>query len=214
MNIGDMAVVCVMCGYTSQQTIIFSSSSFGTPDLDTRPPETTRSGVVFHVQQCPKCHYCNSDMSEAIPGVSAAILEDEAYQLMANNQSIHPNIKKFKLAASLYKNTGDHKMAGFLALRQAWVSDDLRDQHLAKVARQTAIDSFEKHLEVEDNINYKLILLDLYRRVGEFEKCIEKGEELLRSNIREELLVKIIKYQISLAKLNDDRMHKISEVEK
>ena len=62
------------------------------------------------------------------------------------------------------------KWRGFLSLQQAWVSDDLRNQHLAKEARQTAIDSFEKHLEVEDNINYKLILLDLYRRVGEFEK--------------------------------------------
>ena len=72
MNIGDMAVKCVMCGYTSQQTIIFQAVRLELLTLDTRPPETTRSGVVFHVQQCPKCHYCNSDISEAIPGVSAA----------------------------------------------------------------------------------------------------------------------------------------------
>ncbi|MFC1982892.1 hypothetical protein ACFLV5_03830 [Chloroflexota bacterium] len=57
---------CVLCGKSSKYIEIASTSSWGEPDLDTRPSEPMRSTVGILIQTCPLCGYCSSDISASI----------------------------------------------------------------------------------------------------------------------------------------------------
>lgn len=42
-----------VCGTKSNHMAIGSTNSFGSPDLDTRPPEMARSTIYQFIQRCP-----------------------------------------------------------------------------------------------------------------------------------------------------------------
>jgi hypothetical protein len=46
---------CAVCGIATEYTSIGSTNAFGSPDLDTRPPEMQRSTIFAWVQRCPEC---------------------------------------------------------------------------------------------------------------------------------------------------------------
>jgi len=56
------AMRCALCGELSEHLVVGSSSSFGPPDLDTRPAELVRSTLPYWVRQGPVCGYCASDL--------------------------------------------------------------------------------------------------------------------------------------------------------
>src|SRR5215510_14310051 len=58
-------IKCALCGVVSPQMLILSSSSFGTPDLDTRPPPMVRGTLLYWLQECPECGYAAADLSKA-----------------------------------------------------------------------------------------------------------------------------------------------------
>ncbi len=59
---------CTICGTESKFNIITSTNSFGSPDLDLRPPEMRRSTMWLWIQRCPCCNYVNYDV-ESISSV-------------------------------------------------------------------------------------------------------------------------------------------------
>jgi hypothetical protein len=64
-DIGEEIVTCAVCGRQTPQTILFSTSTFGAPDLDLRPPPMKRQTIEYWVQECPYCGYVASNISEA-----------------------------------------------------------------------------------------------------------------------------------------------------
>ncbi|MHB1354681.1 MAG: hypothetical protein ACYCZF_01750 [Anaerolineae bacterium] len=59
----DSTVACRLCGRPNSFITASYSTSLGWPDLDTRPPETTRSNLPYWIQRCPSCGYCAPDLS-------------------------------------------------------------------------------------------------------------------------------------------------------
>ena len=57
-------VQCCVCGKKNNHEVVGSSYSHGSSDLDTRPPEMTRSTIYYSIQRCPSCGYSASDLSE------------------------------------------------------------------------------------------------------------------------------------------------------
>ena len=60
-----MDVTCRVCKKKSEQIILTSTNSFGSPDLDLRPPEMQRSTMCFWVQRCPSCGYVASSIDDS-----------------------------------------------------------------------------------------------------------------------------------------------------
>ena len=48
---------CAVCGETSLQPVISSTSTWGYPDLDLRPAEMQRSSMFAWLVECPHCGY-------------------------------------------------------------------------------------------------------------------------------------------------------------
>ena len=53
---------CAVCGTEKEFYGIASTNSFGSPDLDLRPPEMQRSTMGQWIQQCPKCGYVSGSI--------------------------------------------------------------------------------------------------------------------------------------------------------
>ena len=49
-TLGTASAACAVCGTVSEYTVIQSTSRFGSPDLDTRPPEMERSTLPYWVR--------------------------------------------------------------------------------------------------------------------------------------------------------------------
>ena len=54
---------CVICNKLSEQTQIGSTNSFGSCDLDLRPPEMQRSTMCHWIEVCPYCGYVANNIS-------------------------------------------------------------------------------------------------------------------------------------------------------
>ncbi len=63
-RIFEQEVECCVCQEKSKHMIIGSTNSFGSPDLDTRPPEMKRSTLSLWIQRCPSCGYSSPDLSD------------------------------------------------------------------------------------------------------------------------------------------------------
>jgi endogenous inhibitor of DNA gyrase (YacG/DUF329 family) len=63
---GSKTVKCSVCGQDSEQGIIMSTNSFGSMDLDMRPPEMERSSMDLWLQECPHCGYVANSLETPI----------------------------------------------------------------------------------------------------------------------------------------------------
>ena len=61
-------VKCYVCGKESKQTVLGSTNSFGSQDLDLRPPEMMRGTMEYWAHECPYCGYIakNIDISTVV----------------------------------------------------------------------------------------------------------------------------------------------------
>jgi hypothetical protein len=60
----SQSVACGNCGHVFNHPTLASTYTFGSPDLDTRPPELQRSTMHAWIQRCPSCGYCSRDVAE------------------------------------------------------------------------------------------------------------------------------------------------------
>ena len=51
---------CAVCGKEHVFNVVMSTSSFGSMDLDTRPPRMKRDTLKYEIQMCDHCLYSNS----------------------------------------------------------------------------------------------------------------------------------------------------------
>ena len=73
----SVTIICTLCNKENEFTEIMSSNEFGSPDLDTRPPEMMRSTIFTWVQQCSRCGYCASNISINRPKAQDVIIGQE-----------------------------------------------------------------------------------------------------------------------------------------
>ncbi len=203
---------CAVCGETSTFAVLSSTSQFGEPDLDTRPPEMVRSTLSFQIQCCPACHYCSPDISEAHPGASQ-IIRSAAYREQRNDNTYPDLANKFLCRAIIEDQADSPAGGGWAALRAAWVCDDAGETESARRCRQRAIGLFEKarqngEIFAEDAATEAAILADLWRRSGEFDKAKAVCGEGLNKEPAE-IVRKILYRQQALAEQQDDGCYTI-----
>lgn len=202
---------CAICGKVSNYTIILSSNCFGHMDLDTRPSQMLRSLLPYQIEFCEKCGYANDQIEELAFEDVKLTMKNEEYQNILNNDFI-PNMgKAYLLSGYLHEINKEDKKSGFLYMMAAWSFDDCLNKKQAIYARKKAISLFEKYLKKEDNIQLRMIIVDLLRRTEKYEEAILSAQELL-NKVEEEFLKKILLYQIDLSKINESSCHNVGEV--
>lgn len=199
-------VKCAHCGKESEQTTVYSSSSFGSMDLDTRPPMSDMT-LQYELQECPHCHFCNNTIADATNIPESFSPE---YDALSKNNVISKTAKKFLLAAMLRAQIGDKLKAGEYYLKAAWVFDDENAQEAAKDARKNAAIYFREHVDATDDGDVAIMLVDVHRRAGDFKAAADLID--LIGDTEDELLNNILSFEKSLISKKDTSCHNMGEI--
>jgi hypothetical protein len=206
--------VCALCKKPSTQLRMTSTSQFGSPDLDTRPPDPDRYSNYLYIQTCPSCGYCSPDISDEISHASEVIgTGDYIHQL--NNKSFSELSNAFLCCSLILENDSNYALAAWYSIRAAWDCDDNHSNDSAVACRQRAIDLFQmatnnKQRFFEEVGGEKALIVDLLRRTRRFEEADKYCDQGLAED-PEKLISNILWYQKSLIANADDSCHLIKE---
>lgn len=208
--IRDIEMKCSVCDNTSRQPILSSTNAWGTPDLDLRPPEMQRSTMITWVLECPHCGYVAGDLSDESE-ISEEFLKTEKY-LTCDGIEFERDLSERFYRGYLISEETDNLEGCFLNLHHcAWTCDDAEDLENAKKIRKLAIAVISKLIQQDDEENHNLLLrkADLLRRSGEFDQVIEEYKDRI---FGDELLDKIVTFQILKAREGDDACYTVEDV--
>lgn len=205
---------CAVCETETEYTGIGSTNSFGSPDLDTRPPEMARSTIFAWVQRCRACGYCASDVSKPTPQAPSVVRSPEYARQLAD--STYPELaNSFLCKALLDANSEDYAGAAWSQIHAAWACDDAERDVQAKTCRSKAADMIrnarERGQKIADQDGAETaIQVDLLRRAGR----LSDARQLIqtqRPTITEDIILKILAFQETLIASGDKACHTISE---
>ncbi len=183
---------CAVCGNTSKHTGIISTNAFGSPDLDTRPPQMKRSTIDMWIQTCPSCGYCAPDISEQIEK-SSEVVRSDSYQRQLNNPEFPKLANAFLCFSLIQESAGEYARAGWACIHAAWSCDDDGSDAAAQKCRMKAVTLFQRAKEngqrfAEQAGAEEALMIDLLRRSGQFELAIRTCDDGLKKKARENYL--------------------------
>ena len=200
---------CSVCGQTSPQPVISSTSTLGYPDLDLRPSEMQRSSMFAWLAECPHCGYVATKLENELEA-PADILKTDAYLTCEGNDFKSDLSRRFYKHYMISKAENDYGSEFLSLLHCAWTCDD-NDDKLAVEIRKLALQSLEKIEAESDNERNNLMLMkaDLLRRTEQFDKVITDFNDVI---LEDKLLNDIITFQIELAMNRDSDCHTVEDV--
>ena len=156
---------CHCCGKTSDQSVLMSTNSFGSRDLDQRPPEMMRSTLASWLQECPFCGYVAASI-EKFNETARTFVGTPALQALCADPSPDPITRRFLVRAAIDAHGGDMESAFTHTLSAAWVADDSSRPADATALRLRAA----AHVEgTTAPLDTRLVLLDVLRRASSWE---------------------------------------------
>jgi len=151
----EKEVVCCICGEKSNHMEIGSTNSFGSADLDTRPPEMERSTIYHWIQRCPSCGYCSPDLSEC-GDETKEIINSKEYQNIIESSEV-PEIAASFLALSYEKEKQqEYSNSAWRAIHAAWVCDDENNLESSAKCRKQAVNLIKKQKIMGKKLQNKL----------------------------------------------------------
>ena len=207
---------CAVCKKKSKHWVLYSTSSFGSPDLDTRLPEPARFTLDSSIESCPHCGYCTQDISEKIPGAKKMVKSDR-YKNYRNNKIFSELATRYLCSSIISKNNKNYSKAGWECLSAAWVCDDRWETDNAKKCRLAAINFFQKARQkkqafAEKSDEEPILIIDLLRRSGKFSIAQQECKKLINLNY-DDLLKKIIKFQLKLIEEKNNECFTIEDAQ-
>lgn len=186
---------CSVCNIVSDQTGISSTNEFGSPDLDTRPPEMKRSTINHWVERCPHCGYCNSTVENTEEGLEDIIYSSE-YRSLLENKNYSELTRSFLCQSYIYEYLGKLSASIWSYIHAAWACDDDKNKKGAQKCRIKAFELIQKLWDqdktlMEEKGGDYLLAADLLRRTEDYEKAnkmILGGFDVEAEGIIEELL--------------------------
>lgn len=200
---------CRVCGKKSTQRVISSTNSFGSPDLDLRPPEMKRGTMPFWVHECPSCGYVADDLSDGT-------IADELWLACDGYTKCDGIPFASELAKRFYRRyliavlDTDTDAAYAAARNAAWASDDVGDEKSATVCRNLAAKELARLIEKRPAVcELRICLCDILRRAGRFDEAIAAAREAKTS---EEFLQKILAFEIARAEEHSTACYTVADV--
>ena len=231
-RIRKRTIKCAICRKESTHSVILSTNSFGSKDLDFRPPGMMRRTLPLWIQECPHCGYVNTDISEKMPVTPKMLNELRNIDFKKNNLNIISAIRFYKLyflKKKLFdlsnKSPDDYGLlveAFYAVLHAAWICDDKREKKDAIIYRQKALELLDEFQLIysQSNILFPeefsldgllIIKADLMRRAGLFEKLRLEFERM--SPFSDPFLNKVICFHINRAEAGDTRRYTFDYVD-
>ncbi|MFZ5655436.1 MAG: hypothetical protein ACOY42_13705 [Pseudomonadota bacterium] len=207
-------VQCAICGTETEFTGIRSTNAFGSPDLDTRPPEMQRSTIFAWVQRCAECGYCASDISKATSQAALLVRSPEYTRQLAD--STFPKLaNSFLCEALINEGSEDYPSAAWSLIQAAWACDDAEMASPAKICRSKAAGMIDRAIESGQQVSEQggaeiAIQVDLLRRAGRLNDARQLVETQQHA-ITEDIILKILTFQKALIEGGDEAPHTISE---
>jgi hypothetical protein len=206
-------VKCAICGTTSTHMVVASTSTFGAPDLDTRPPPLQRSTIADGIQRCPECGYCAPELSHSSVGREAVQRSDYANQLA--DPAFSELTNSYLCWARLCEGKADHSSAGWGALQAAWVCDDDDRTERSRDCRHRAALSFQRAWELGDSFasdaaSEHCIVIDVLRRAGRFAEARQVLDASAKLQL-DDLFVRILSLERLLIQAEDATCHTVDE---
>lgn len=205
---------CAVCGTSSEHMLISSTSSFGSMDLDTRPPPLARDTLSQEIQRCPDCGYCAPDIGEETD-LERDLVSNAEYQGVLKGSSGTPAVAcEFEAAALIATHATKHGDAGWLLLKAAWVCDDEQAEAEARRFRGKTLESWTAARSsgqtfAADSTSEGLMKVDLMRRSRLFAEAVDLIDA--QSAPEDEFLVAIFSFERYLSETEDDSCHTVDE---
>lgn len=215
-TLAEVKMSCGVCGEVSPQYVVSSTSSFGAPDLDLRPPPLARHIVHATVLRCRVCGYCAPDLSVARPNLRS-LVADECYRRLLEEDGLPEPARNWRCHAYLLGTAGDHAAAGSAYLSAAWICDDNDLAEPALLCRNAALaewdlasaagQRFAQATHTEDAIR-----IDVLRRARRFEDARRECDRALSERVPA-VVLSVLHMEQSLIDSEDDRCHSLAEIE-
>jgi len=201
---------CFVCGTHNRYSEVASTSTYGYPDLDTRPQRPSRYNLKYEVHRCRSCGYCSEDLSKG-DSRTKELVNSQAYQAIVDNEEI-PIFAASYLALSYEKEQkNDFLDSAWDVIKAAWLCDDRPDHDVAKQCREKAISLIAKATAIgQHRVKFvyltEMVTVDLMRRTSQFELAINLLEEL-KLKVEDKNHKQIIEYQLYLISNKDTDSH-------
>lgn len=212
MTLIDVAVAsCPVCGTLNEFGALASTSSFGSPDLDLRPPELSRSSMRAWVHECSDCGYVSGDISWITEG-APEIVRSDRYQDLRKNSDIPALARRFLLQSKLLEPASVE--AAMAVLHAAWVFDDLGDEPSAAALRSECALIMEQAmagLATEERISRQIQLVDVLRRSGQMSRAADLAQQLRQTPKLERTMDSILVFQIERCRQTDTGAYTIAD---
>lgn len=204
--------ICSICGAESYYQETASTNSFGSPDLDLRPPEMKRSTMMTWVHQCPKCGYASGSVTDHT-SVSQEWLQTTEYKKCEGIAFKSDLARLFYQAHMIKLKDGRRSEAFHDLLHAAWSSDDKHDTDNAKRCRKLALQYVEDliHDNPENKKSILVMKADLMRRAGNFEELLQ---EYATIGFENDLLDQIIAFELNRAAAHDSKCYTVNDAVK
>ncbi len=168
----ERTLTCGACGAKFTAIRVGSTNTFGSCDLDTRPPEMMRSTIVYQLQACPACGYCAPDIEEAPEGIRE-LLCTAAYREGRGDPAYPCEANAFRCWSLIARGLGYHDQAAWALIQAAWICDDRRETEGASRCRVMAVELIDEATARGQPIAAgagvpEAIRADLLRRAGRF----------------------------------------------
>lgn len=215
----DEQVSCAMCGAESNQPFVLSTSTWGGPDLDLRPAPMQGCIIDAYIHHCPSCGYCSWSLDDQVCDsvrLINKVIASESYQSQLSDTTLPEPAGYYLCLAMIEEGCEDYAAAGWSALSAAWLCDDVENNDVAVRCRKRAVELWEKALKkgqkaVEEKGTGEIVMADVLRRVGEFDKAIEIANRGLREfpavHIR-----KILRFEKKLVRNHDTGRYNVDDV--
>ena len=197
---------CSCCGRDCEQQVLASTNSFGSHDLDQRPPEMKRHTMSHWLHECPSCGFVGPELKGGDRS-EAAFVASSVYQSVRGDESFNATQRRFLLGAMLAARSEKYERAFQNTLSAAWEADDRRNADMARSLRLKA-SGYLRDRELS-NATVKLVLLDALRRAEEWQAAQELLERLKQETLEHPLPI-IVQFQDSKVQAKDSASYTVA----
>jgi hypothetical protein len=211
-----VTVRCALCGASSAQHVLSSTSTFGPPDLDLRPNGPARWALQFQVQGCPRCGYCADNIGQRTRHARRAV-ESIVYRDVLDNARMPQLARQFFCAALVAEVAEQRDAASSHFLSAAWVCDDAGAGKQARICRDRAAEMLAAAIEWGDVPAESPVVhgvrADILRRAGRYDEALAALDAALWFEDEDEptQAAMVLAYIRELAEAGDDEPHSVAE---
>jgi hypothetical protein len=217
-TIFEEEVTCGVCGHKQTVTELGSTNTFGSMDLDTRPPDMQRSTMDMWVHECEGCGFVAPELLTVRPS-DASVVATSGYRAALDDGQRSRLANRFVCCALLDEAAGELATAGWRRLHAAWVCDDHEADEAAQALRRAAVALFERGRAAGQRAmpsvagGEELLLADLARRSRAFELAESHCAAGLALPEVSAFVTRLLVYERGLVMARDTGCHSVADVE-